>query len=117
MEAKPIDKLVNRVYVIQHHLETHENDPLLVESYQEYYDKLKERYGYYLSEKLFEIYDEHCSDNEIQDIKSYLSREGVNVEADDFPGIKAKLFLKTEPLRIVMSNPDFKNERILWKVS
>ena len=114
MKQKKLDRLVNKVFTIQHHLETHEKDPLLVESYMEYYSTLKEQYGYFLTEKIFDVYDEHCSDDEVQELKYYLSGDGVSVEADDFPGIKAKLFLKSSPLRIVMSTPDFQNEQILW---
>ncbi len=117
METKAMNKLVNKIFTIKRHLEMHEQDPLLIESYHEYYDQLKQKHGHYLKELMFDIYDEYCSDNEMQDLSDYLSPKGVEVEADDFPGIHSKLFIKPEPLRIVISDVQFSYEEVLWKAS
>lgn len=112
-----MNKLINKVYTIKAHLEMHEKDPLLVESYHEYYYQLKQKHGHYLKELLFDIYDEYCSDNEVQEICDYLSPKGVAVEADDFPGIHAKLSLKPEPLRITIKDVKYGFEEVLWRAS
>lgn len=112
-----LNKLINKIYTIKTHLEMYENDPLLVESYHECYYQLKQKHGHYLNELLFDIYDEYCPDNEVQEICDYLSLKGVSVEADDFPGIHAQLYLKPEPLRITIKDTKFDFEEVLWMAS
>lgn len=110
-----MSKLINKIYTIKSHLEMHESDPLLIESYNDYYHQLKQQHGHYLNELLFGIYDEHCSDDEVREISDYLSPVGVAVEAYDLPGIHARLHLKPEPLRITLTDVKFNQVEILWK--
>ncbi|MEQ8582316.1 MAG: hypothetical protein RIC30_01740 [Marinoscillum sp.] len=83
-------------------------------------------FGAYIEEALFNVHDEYCPDNEVLKPLSYLAshyepkqgtevydvdpEEGIEVEADDFPGIKAKLVLVPGPTRLVLQglNADFK---------
>ncbi len=117
MEVNAINQLINKIYTIKSHLEMHENDPLLVESYHDYYQQLKQQHGHYLNELLFDIYDEYCADDEVRELSEYLSPGGVEIEADDFPGIHAKLFMKPEPLRITIKDVKFNFEEVLWMAS
>lgn len=116
-EKQELDRLVAKFTAIKRHLESNEKDPLLEETYEEYLSLIQEKYGRYLDDVLFDIHDEYCEDFEVKDIEAYVSLEGVEVYAEDFPGVKAKLFLKANPLRCVMASLDRPYEEEIWRAA
>lgn len=88
-------------------------------------------YGALIEEALFNVHDEYCPDNEVLKPVAYLasryqdqqgsiqfdveSTEGVPVEADDFPGIKARLVLVPGPARLVLQGQDSPFKEIVWR--
>lgn len=89
-------------------------------------------YGRYLEEVLFNVYDEYCPDNEILPLPAYFTSSydvdnegsssvyeaspgnGVSVDADDFPGIKAKLVLVPNPIRMVLLGEKESFKEVVW---
>lgn len=88
-------------------------------------------FGSYLDEVLFNIHDEYCPDNTVQNPLSYLAQEytkhvngrtyydvdrneGVRVEADDFPGINARLVLIPGPARLVLQGEKEEFKETVW---
>lgn len=116
MEDSKLSRLLSKIRTIKTHLDLIGTDPLLQESYDDEIYQLKRRYGGYLSDLIFEVYDDVCSDCEIQDLEAYLSKEGVLVEADDFPGVQARLKMKINPLRFELVSPDEKIQEIVKTV-
>lgn len=89
-------------------------------------------YGWYIEEALFNVHDEYCPDNEVLKPISYLAshyesgrgnggsvydvgnQEGIDVEADDFPGIKARLVLVPGPTRLVLQGQVEPFKETVW---
>jgi len=87
-------------------------------------------YGAYIEEALFNVHDEYCPDNEVLNPAAYLANHylknngglnydvekdaGIPVEADDFPGIKARLVLVPGPTRLVLQGQDEAFKEIVW---
>ena len=117
MRINELNRLINQIFTIKTHIDLYEGDPELLESYEGHLRQLKLRHGQYLDELLFEIYDEHCEDSEIMDFAKYLSQDGVNVEAEDFPGVKASLTLRPNPLRFILSDTEQQHQEIIWKAA
>jgi len=117
MNTQELDKLILKAVQLRSQIEMYQSDPILVKSYEKSFSQLKMKYGQYLEEILFEIYDEHCADSQVENLESYLSVQGVEVEADDFPGVKAKLQIRTAPLRFVLLNPQATYEEVVWKAA
>lgn len=108
----------------------------------EQYEKLKNdldqmqkefqhEFGSYIEEALFNVHDEFCPDNEVLKPISYFAdnyvssdrgedaydvgqNEGVPVEADDFPGINARLVLVPGPTRLVLQGAKESFKEIVW---
>ena len=87
-------------------------------------------YGAYLHDVLFEVHDEFCSDNEVllpiaYMASSYLkasgstyevsTTEGVQVDADDFPGISARLVLMPNPIRLELRGQKADFKEVVWQ--
>ena len=88
------------------------------------------QFGSYIEEAIFNVHDEFCPDIDVMQPLAYIAdhyirkndrmlevikSEGIPVECDDFPGLKARLVLVPCPTRLVLvgENDDF-NE-IVWK--
>ncbi|MEM9326232.1 MAG: hypothetical protein AAGA85_11270, partial [Bacteroidota bacterium] len=73
-----------------------------------------QEYGSYVEEALFNVHDEYCPDNDVLLPVAYMASEylkdpegnqpydvpkdqGIPVEADDFPGVRARLVLVPGP--------------------
>lgn len=117
MDLYELNRLIEKIATIQGHLSKNENDPLLLENLQNHIALVNARYGIYLNDLLFEVYDEYCEDNEVQSIDRYLSPEGVPVEADDFPGVQYRLKLKAFPLRFELENKEMGNYEVVWRAA
>lgn len=90
----------------------------------------QKEYGAYLHDVLFEVHDEFCSDNEVllpiaYMASSYLkdsnstyevsTTEGVPVDADDFPGIAARLILMPNPIRLELRGQKADFKEVVWQ--
>ena len=87
-------------------------------------------YGSYIEEALFNVHDEFCPDNEVLKPRSYMANaytagderhlydvapnEGIAVEADDFPGINARLVLVPGPTRLVLQGQTVPFKETVW---
>lgn len=76
-------------------------------------------YGEELRTKLFDVYDEHCPDDEIKNVLEYVSLDasqpsGVEVYAYDFPGAFSNLTIKIEPLRIELKGIASDYTEVVW---
>lgn len=114
MEKDKLNVLVSKIVSIRTHLDLYENDPLLMESFEEYYLQLKNEYGAFLQSLLFDVYDEYCEDNEVAEIEHYFNLEGVEVEAEDVPGVYANLRIKANPLRLELKARHDEFKEIVW---
>jgi hypothetical protein len=83
-------------------------------------DDFNEKYGNMIEEALYEIHDEYCPDNDVLLPTAYLakkylvsgtnanteydvtSKDGVIVDADDYPDQLVRMVLIPNPARIVM---------------
>ncbi|RED95624.1 hypothetical protein [Marinoscillum furvescens] len=91
-------------------------------------------YGSYIEEALFNVHDEYCPDNEVLRPVSYLAtsyrktrdnelefdvdpQEGIPVDADDFPGIKARLVLVPGPTRLILQGQQEPFRETVWVAS
>jgi len=87
-------------------------------------------YGAFIEEALFNVHDEFCPDNEVRKPIYYMansyssdsttcqydvaSDEGIAVEADDFPGINAKLVLVPGPTRLILQGQTVPFKETVW---
>ncbi|MEQ8470791.1 MAG: hypothetical protein RIC35_06375 [Marinoscillum sp.] len=88
-------------------------------------------FGSYIEEALFNVHDEFCPDNEVLKPIAYFAgryvvsdrgenefdvdqNEGIAVEADDFPGINARLVLVPGPTRLVLQGVKESFKEIVW---
>ena len=117
VNTNKLNSLIQKISIVRNHLNTSEPDALLKEAYQDFVEEVKSDYDYFINDVLNDVYDEYCEDFEVEEVEQYLSPEGVDIEVDDFPGIKAKMFLKPSPLRIVITDTFKKNEELLWEAA
>ncbi|MBR07843.1 MAG: hypothetical protein CMP48_09150 [Rickettsiales bacterium] len=96
-------------------------------------DKFQYEYGAYIEEALFNVHDEFCPDNEVKKPVLYMANsyasgnetceydvandEGIAVEADDFPGINAKLVLVPGPTRLILQGQTVPFKETVWIAS
>ncbi|WP_286756020.1 hypothetical protein [Roseivirga sp. UBA838] len=89
-----------------------------LEALQLFFDRL---HGARLRDRLFEVYDELCPDDEIKDILEYFSlkedERGVQVSAYDFPGVQATVSIRLFPMRIEMKSLTTDYKEILWSAA
>lgn len=116
MNTKLLEKTIHKLLVTRKHIEMHESDPLLEEDFKESLSDLKNQYGQYLNDVLFDIYDEYCEDDPCPDIEEFLKTQKVNVHPEDFGGT-ALLELKTAPLRFELSDPKQKITQVVWSAA
>lgn len=78
-------------------------------------DQIKSQFGDFLQEKLFEIYDDYFSDDEIKPLEQYLITDGVEVESDELDDLKSKLAIKPFPLRFEATGVHKQRKQIIWQ--
>lgn len=115
MDYNKLNKLIEKTVIIQQHMKAHGNDPLLLESLNDYLAEIKINYSDFLYDKLFEFYEDYFEDNEMETIENYLSGE-VSVFGDELDQNEMLyLSIKPSPLRIEVSNPSHQYQNILWQ--
>lgn len=78
-------------------------------------DDIKSEYGRFLEEKLFEIYDDYFSDEEIKPLEQYLITAGVEVESDELDDLKSLLVIRPFPLRFEAVGINKQRKQIVWQ--
>lgn len=91
-------------------------------------------YGTYVEEVLFNVHDEYCPDNEVLLPSAYMASDylrtttdrvaydvendqGIRVEADDFPGVRARLVLIPGPTRLILQGEKDEFKETVWIAS
>lgn len=109
------------------------NDPdydLLETEIHELEDDFQSNYGSFIEEALFNVHDEYCPDNDVLLPIAYIAstykkgngqftydvddHQGIPVDADDFPGIKARLVLIPDPTRLVLQGEKEHFKEVVW---
>lgn len=116
-------------------IEKHDpNHALLKEEIEKLESEFQITYGHYIEEALFNVHDEYCPDNEVLRPVAYMAtsyrktddnihpydvdpEEGIPVEADDFPGIKARLVLVPGPTRLILQGQQEPFRETVWVAS
>ncbi|MFK7954163.1 MAG: hypothetical protein AB8B73_15040 [Ekhidna sp.] len=117
MNTDKINKLVARIRLINNHFILSDRDILLEESRDEYLAILNQKYGAFLQEKLFEVYDDYFEDSELEPIQHYLYQEGVSVEGDEFGELAVSIQIKSQPLRIEVVDEQRAFQKIVWQAA
>ena len=90
-----------------------------------------ETYGSFVEEVLFNVHDEYCPDNDVLLPVAYMASDylkkpdqrytydvendqGIRVEADDFPGVSARLVLIPEPTRLILQGEKDEFKETVW---
>lgn len=116
-----IVRLLGMKKTLQGRMSDMEREDLLTEL-QSWEQILIMEYGEWLEEILSQVYDEYCPDDEVVSPISYLygsnllsgdSPVGVEVHADDFPGVQARLVLLPDPVRLELYNEHFRE--VIWQ--
>lgn len=91
-------------------------------------DDFQEEFGGYLEEVLHDVHDEFCPDNDVLLPIAYMAKkyvvtedqlftvttkDGVFVDADDYPGNNTRLVLIPKPTRLVLI-VDKANTQVVW---
>lgn len=91
-------------------------------------------YGPFVEEALFNVHDEYCPDNDVLLPVAYMASaymkvshprylydvendQGIRVEADDFPGVKARLVLIPGPTRLILQGEKDEFKETVWIAS
>lgn len=89
-------------------------------------------FGSFVEEALFTVHDEYCPDNDVLLPIAYMASlyskrsnkessaydvdadQGIVVEADDFPGTKARLVLVPDPTRLILQSESAEFKETVW---
>ncbi len=108
-------------------------DAILAEIH-EMEEEFLQTYGSYVEEVLFNVHDEYCPDNEVLLPSAYMASaylktstdrvaydvekdQGIRVEADDFPGVRARLVLIPGPTRLILQGEKDEFKETVWIAS
>ncbi len=117
IDITTLEKKIARLFFTAKHIQLHDIDPLLNEDFEHQLQELKQNYGQYLNDILFDIYDDYCEDDECPDIIEFLTSNVVTVHPDDVLSGEAFLQMKTDPLRIELYDSTNQFKEVLWKVA
>ncbi len=106
------------------------NYDVIEEELHDLEDDFIDEFGEFVEEKLSEVYDEFCPDNDVLSPIAYIAKkytkkdgnywvtqeEGISVDMDDFPNSDTKLVILPSPFRIVL-NIDGNDSRIVWPIA
>lgn len=103
MEDQQLNVLIKKIIRMKDQSsESEKNDPIYLQTLTMHLSLLNARYGIFLNEMLFELYDEYCAEGEIEQLENYLSPKGVAFALPDQPGTTYALKLKAFPVRFVI---------------
>lgn len=116
MNLNRLNKLIKRIEFVSDYIDKNGTDPLLLESLNEYQEVLKQEYGSFLQERLFEVYDEYFEDDEMSQLNDYIGN-GVLVFGDELMDGEVYLKMKSSPLRIQVNDIEDAYCKVLWKAA
>ncbi|MFY0689042.1 MAG: hypothetical protein JXQ90_17865 [Cyclobacteriaceae bacterium] len=117
MNFTRINKLISKAIRSAQIIKQRGKTPALLRIRDNYVSEIKRKYGLYLTDVLFEVYDEYCADDDLMPIEAYLTPSGVPVEVDDLPGVHYRVKMISNPLRIeLVNNKDDKSE-VVWQAA
>ncbi len=110
------------------------NDPqydILLKEIHDLEESFLDKYGSFIEEALFNVHDEYCPDNDVLLPVAYMASQylkkkngstaydvendqGIQVDADDFPGIKARLVLIPGPTRLILQGEKAEFRETVW---
>lgn len=117
MDLGKLNDLIKKVQAISKHQKSNRIDPLLNESLEDCLLEIKSQYGSYLMDKLFDVYDDFFSDDEMKPIEQYLTADGVAVEGDELEELHSKLTIKPYPLRFEVTGTQHHHKHIIWQAA
>ena len=112
-----LQPLLEHIKLLQERLRKNRSSYILKKKYKAAVRELSFRHQSKLEDTLHEIYDEYFEDDSVQSVLNYLSKDGVLVHGEDFPGVKGTLHMFTNPMRLefVSQNKEFRT--CLWNVA
>lgn len=116
MDLNRLSKLIKRIEFVSGYLKSNGNDPLLIESLADYKQELKNEYGDFLRDKLFDVYDEYFEDEEILKLEEYIC-SGVEVCGDEFERDTVYLYMKSSPVRLEVYHSKDAYCSVLWEAA
>ena len=111
-----LNKLITKMLFVKDYVEINGRDPLLEESLIEFSEVLKEKYGDYLVDRLFDVYDDFFEDDELKHLEDYIYGE-VEVFSEDFDNKDMLISIKTSPLRIEVNDTLHTFNQVMWQVA
>lgn len=116
MDLVKLNKLVEKACVINSHINSIGKDPLLEESLFDCISAIKIQYSSFLTDKLFDFYEDYFEDNEMEGLESYLISE-VSVFGDELEQEMLLLGIKPSPLRIEVHDAENNYHNVLWSAA
>ncbi len=97
-------------------------------------EQFHQTFGTFVEEILFNVHDEYCPDNDVLLPSAYMASaylktsndrviydvetdQGIPVEADDFPGVRARLVLIPGPTRLILQGEKDEFKETVWIAS
>lgn len=117
MDTIKMNSLVDNIRYIQDYL-VHGNGEFFVEKMLE--SKLtdvKKCFGNYLNSRLSDTYKNYFPFDKPASLECYFNKEGVDVEKDATGKPRFKVSILPHPVRIVVTDPEMKSERVVWEVN
>lgn len=116
MDFIKLNKLVEKAFIINNHMDSNGKDPLLEESLYDIIMQIKMSYGDFLTEKLFDFYEDYFEDNEMESLENYLINE-VSVFGDELDQENLIIGIQPSPLRIEVYNANKNYQQVLWQAA
>ena len=116
MDINKLNQLIKKVRIINSNANNDENF-FIADSLDDCMTEIKLQYGSFLLEKLFDIYDDYFSDNEMVSLEEYLTDEGVEVDGEDFDEVHSRLTIRSNPLRFEVTGINNTFKEVIWQAA
>lgn len=116
MDLTRLNGLVEKVAVLYKYLEFIGRDPKIEECLADCIAEIDLNYSGFLTNKLFDFYEDYFEDDEMRKLTSYLISE-VPVHGDELEQGELLLSIKPSPLRIEVSDPRHLYKSVLWQAA
>ena len=112
-----LQPLLEHIKSLQERLKKDSGSYILRKKYKDAIRQFGYQHQANLEEALHEIYDEYFEDDSVESVLSYLSKEGVAVHGEDFPGVKGTLHICMNPMRFEFVSQDKEYRTCLMNVA
>lgn len=112
-----LNSLVNTARKLSDHITKHKENILFKARLLRCVQKIRLEFDDFLSDRLFDIYDDYFDDSEMRPIEAYLSSRGVQEVGDEVGESNLFVMLKASPLRIELKSPNGRFRKIGWQHS